>query len=91
MMFSWDPVKAQQNLVKHGISFDEASTIFGDPLAGTIPDPDHSVGEARYLTMGYSVSGRLMVVAHTEDDDIVRIISARDATTQERRRYESRS
>jgi len=90
-MFRWDPVKAERNLLKHGISFDEASTIFGDPLAGTIPDPDHSVGEARFLTVGVAASGRLIVVAHTEEDDIVRIINARDATAQERRRYESGS
>jgi hypothetical protein len=89
--FEWDPVKAGRNLVKHGISFDEASTVFGDPLAGTISDPDHSIGEARYLTVGHSVTGRLIVVAHTESDEIVRIISAREGDTQERRRYESRS
>ena len=61
MKFNWDPSKAQENLLDHGISFEEATTVFGDPLAGTIPDPDHSVGEARFLTIGWTANGRLIV------------------------------
>lgn len=73
------------------MSFDEATTVFGDPLAGTIADPDHSVWEARFVTIGMSASGRLLVVCHTDEDeeDVARIISAREADTHERKRYES--
>ena len=79
----------QKNLSKHGISFDEASTIFGDPLAMTIEDPDHSQEEQSLLTTGMSQRQRLMIVAHTDRDGRIRIISARDATSAERRQYES--
>ena len=89
MRFSWDERKAAANLSKHGISFPEAVTVFGDQLAQTIPDPDNSHAERRFLTVGLSSSGRLMVVAHTEDDDEVRVISARPSTKRERRDYES--
>jgi uncharacterized DUF497 family protein len=89
MRFTWDPQKAGLNLRKHGVSFSEASTAFGDPLAATIPDPSHSYFEIRFLTMGVSSQGRLLVVSHTEDDESLRLISAREATAQERRRYES--
>ena len=89
MKFSWDPAKDRQNLVKHGISFQEATTVFGDPLAGTIPDPDHSAGEERFLTIGCTLNGRLIVVSHIEDGDIIRIINAREATSYERKKYES--
>lgn len=89
MRFFWDERKAAANLSKHGISFPEAVTVFGDQLAQTIPDPDHSHAERRFLTVGLSSSDRLMVVAHTEDDDEVRVISARPATKHERRDYES--
>lgn len=89
MQFEWDAQKAAQNLVKHGVSFDEASTVFGDPLAGTILDPRHSSDELRFVTIGLSVSQRLIVVAHAERDDRIRIISARRATRRERRKYES--
>lgn len=88
MKFEWDDTKANANWRKHGVSFQEATTIFGDPLAGTFHDPDHSQGEERWLTVGISAEGRLLVVAHTEHDIIFRIISARVATTQERNRYE---
>lgn len=89
MEFEWDPNKDQGNQEKHGISFEEAATAFDDELQITIPDPDHSIGEFRYLTMGFTTSGRLVVVSHTEDeDDRIRMISARNATTQERRTYE---
>ena len=89
MKFSWNPAKDQQNISKHGISFQEATTAFGDPLAGTIPDPDHSVGEQRFLTIGRTSNGRLIVVSHMEDNDSVRIINARDTTAHERKTYES--
>ena len=89
MKFSWDPAKDRQNLVKHGISSQEATTVFGDPLAGTIPDPDHSAGEERFLTIGCTLNGRLIVVSHTEENDTIRIISAREATSYERKKYES--
>jgi len=89
MKFTWDPAKAAQNLIDHGVSFDEATTVFGDPLAATIPDPDHSVGEERLLTMGQSSDGKLFVVSHIEEGDTIRIISARRATSHERRDYET--
>jgi uncharacterized DUF497 family protein len=89
MEFEWDPNKDRGNQEKHGISFDEAATAFDDELQVTIPDPDHSVGEFRYLTLGVTTTGRLIVVSHTEDeDDQVRIINARSASAQERRTYE---
>jgi hypothetical protein len=83
-----DPAKAASNETKHGVSFSEAATAFGDPLSITIPDPDHSVGEARFILVGLTYLGRLVVVAHVEDHDTVRIISARPATSAERRSYE---
>jgi uncharacterized DUF497 family protein len=89
MKFTWDPRKDRENRHKHGVSFQEATTVFGDALAGTIPDPDHSEGEARYLTIGYSSNDRLIVVCHTEEDDNFRIISAREANAHERKTYES--
>ena len=89
MQFEWDSQKATENLGKHGVSFDEASTVFGDPLAGTILDPKHSTDEFRLVTIGLSTPQRLIVVTHADRDDRVRIISARRATRRERRRYES--
>lgn len=88
MQFEWDPAKAAENLAKHGVSFEEAATVFRDPLSATGADPDHSVGEARFVTFGTSTSGRLLVVAHTEDGDTIRIISARLTTASERDLYE---
>lgn len=88
MKFEWDPVKSEINLKKHGISFHEAATVFGDPLAITFDDPDHSIGEHRFLTFGYSRANRLLVVVHTERRRKTRIISARRATRQERKIYE---
>jgi uncharacterized DUF497 family protein len=89
MRFEWDPQKDEENRTKHGVSFEEASTVFGDPLAATIPDPDHSEAEMRFVTMGLSSTGRLVVVSHTEEeDDLFRIISAREATSHERKAYE---
>lgn len=89
MTFQWNPDKASSNTKKHGVSFEEAVTVFGDPLAVTISDPDHSVGEFRFLTTGQSKLQRLLVVSHTEREGEVRLISARLATRQEKRNYES--
>lgn len=88
MDFVWDARKAAANRKKHGVSFEEASTALRDPLAATGADPDHSQGESRWITFGVADSGRLVVVAHTDGDGIVRIISARLATRVERRLYE---
>lgn len=89
MSFQWDPDKAFSNADKHGVSFEEAVTVFGDMLAVTISDPDHSIGEFRLLTTGVSRSQRLLVVSHTERDGQVRLISARLATRKEKKTYES--
>jgi uncharacterized DUF497 family protein len=88
MEFEWDPEKSEVNLNKHGVSFHEASTVFGDPLSITFGDPDHSIGEHRFLTFGYSRISQLLVVVHTERYGKTRIISARRATRQERKIYE---
>ena len=88
LTFEWDDAKAERNADKHGISFAEASTVFGDPLSLTIADPDHSEDENRCLILGTSSPGRLLVVAHTERGDNIRIISARRATRRERQSYE---
>jgi hypothetical protein len=88
LRFVWDRDKAAANLRKHGVDFEEAATAFGDPLSITIPDPDHSVGEERWLLIGQSGAGRLLVVAHTERGDEIRLINARLATRRERDTYE---
>ena len=88
MDFEWDPAKASQNLKKHGVSFDEAVTAFFDPLSATFDDPDHSIDEQRYVTVGFSSRNRLLIVGHTERGKAVRIISARPATAHERKRHE---
>lgn len=88
MNFEWDAAKAARNISKHGVSFQEAATVFGDPLALTYFDPDHSAKEDRYLTFGHSSAGGLLVVSHTEREDRTRIISARRATRRERKSYE---
>jgi uncharacterized DUF497 family protein len=80
--------KAQANESKNGVSFPEAQTVFADPLALTGYDPDHSDVEDRYITMGTSLDGRLLIVSHTDRGDIIRIITAREATRRERRDYE---
>ena len=85
MRVTWDPVKAAANQKKHKVSFEEASTVLADPLAITGADPDHSVDETRWITFGLSNRWRLLAVAHTEEDDIIHIISARAATRPERR------
>ncbi len=89
--FERNPDKATLNLDKHGVSFQEASTAFNDPLSVTFPDPDHSIRESRYVIIGVSRFGQLLVVAHTNRGEKVRIISARKATRQERRFYEEGS
>lgn len=88
MEFEWDPRKDSANQRKHAVGFREATTVFGDPLAITFPDSEHSVSEQRFLTIGSSLKGRLLVVAHTERRRAIRIISARPATAGERRFYE---
>ncbi|HEY7553804.1 MAG TPA: BrnT family toxin [Candidatus Binatia bacterium] len=88
MEFEWDPKKAAKNFHKHGVSFNEAATVFGDPLGTTVPDPDHSLAEDRYITVGRSSGRRLVMVAHTEREDRIRIISARELTRAEREAYE---
>lgn len=88
MEVTWDPRKAAANRKKHKVSFEEASTVLADPLAITGADPDHSVGEVRWITFGVSNRRRLLAVAHTDEGDTIRIISARAATRPERRLYE---
>ena len=88
MKFEWDPRKDAANRRKHGVGFREAATVFGDPLATTFPDIDHSISDQRFLTIGVSANGRLLVVAHKEDEATIRIISARPVTRRERRFYE---
>jgi len=88
MKLEWDPRKAQANVRRHGVTFEEAATVFRDPLSATGADPDHSVGEFRYITFGVSESGRILVVTHTDRGDSIRIISARAASKAERRIYE---
>lgn len=88
LSLEWDEPKARTNLVKHGISFEEATTVFGDPLSLTIPDPAHSQAEDRFIILGHSHRQRLLVVVHTERSDNIRIISARPASRRERKTYE---
>jgi uncharacterized protein len=88
MLFEWDPNKARANLAKHRISFDEASTVFGNALSVTIADPLHSTDEERFVLIGHSCRNRLLVVVYTDRRDRIRIISARPATRRERRNYE---
>ena len=88
MNFEWDPAKAARNRRKHRVSFHEAATVFGDPLAITYPDPDHSAEEDRFITVGMSNEGRVLMVAHADRDENIRVISARRATARERKHYE---
>ena len=88
LTFEWDLRKARSNFAKHGVGFEEASTIFSDPLSLTIPDPEHSETEERYVTMGTAFTGKLLVVVHTDRGDNIRIISARRASRRERKGYE---
>jgi uncharacterized protein len=88
IVFEWDENKAQTNLHKHKISFKEAVTVFHDPLVATIPDPDHSDEEDRFIAIGYSNRNRLLVVSFTERDNKTRIINCRKAEPVEREIYE---
>ncbi len=89
-VFEWDAAKAKTNAQKHGVTFDKASTDFGDPLALLMPDPDHSEGEERYLLLGMSTQPRLLVVAFVERPPRTRLISGRRAVRRERRQYEAK-
>jgi uncharacterized DUF497 family protein len=91
MEFEWDQDKAKRNLSKHKVDFDEAATVFGDSLSSTFPDPAHSIDEDRYITIGTSGRGRVLIVSHTDRQGRIRIISARKATPRERRSYEEES
>ncbi|MEK7672037.1 MAG: BrnT family toxin [Bacteroidota bacterium] len=88
MQYVWDPEKAAGNLRKHGVSFEEAATVFDDTLSQMFYDEEHSYGEARFITMGMSSLGRLLVIGHAERADTIRIITARFATRKERKSYE---
>ena len=89
MHFEWDRAKAERNVKTRRVSFDEAVTVFYDPLTATFDDPDHSVGERRLITVGNSSRGRLLVVIHVARGDSIRIISARLTTARERKRHET--
>lgn len=91
MNFEWDPAKARQNRRNHRVSFQEAATVFGDPLAVTYLDPDHSIMEDRFITVGMSSAGRVLIVAHMDRRENVRIISARKTTQRERKQYEEKN
>ena len=86
--FQWDENKARSNLAKHGVRFEEAATVFGDALSLTIPDPAHSQKEDRFIILGMSHKGKLLVVVHTERGDSIRLISARRASRRERQSHE---
>ena len=88
IQFEWDPNKALENLQKHRVAFKEAATVFGDTLSVTVPDPDHSKDEDRFITVGSSHQNRLLMIAHTEQGDSIRLISARELTPRERRKLE---
>ena len=88
LQFEWDDNKAKSNAAKHGVSFEEASTVFGDPLSLTISDPTHSQSEDRFIILGHSHKQRLLVVVHTDRGDRIRLISARRASKHERKSYE---
>jgi len=91
LTFEWDEVKAQTNVKKHHVTFEEARTVFYDPLSITIPDPRHSAHEARFVDVGCSARGRILVVVYTERGERIRIISCRSATRSERKAYEENS
>jgi uncharacterized protein len=91
LRFEWDQHKADSNLKKHGVSFQEATSVFADALSITIPDPDHSESEARFLDLGFSHRNRLLVVCYTERGEIIRIINARQASRSEQKYYENKT
>ena len=88
LKFEWDPEKAARNLAKHEVAFEEAATVFGDPLGRITSDPRHSVNEERFVLLGFSEQQRLLAVMFVEREEALRIISARQATPRERREYE---
>ena len=88
LRFTWDREKASRNLEKHGVSFEEGATVFGDPLSLTVADPEHSDDENRFVIIGQSFRGRLLVVVHVERDERIRIVNARPATRREKKTYE---
>ena len=88
LTFEWDEEKAKENLKRHKVSFEEAKTIFNDPFLLTFPDPDHSEGEERYLNIGQSATGKILIVIHTERQSCIRLISCRKTTKKERTSYE---
>ena len=88
MQFEWDKIKANNNVIKHKVTFDEAITVFYDPLSVTFIDSDHSLDEVRFIIIGYSSRNRLLVVSHTDRGKTIRIISSRTATADERKRHE---
>lgn len=90
LLFEWDTRKARQNVIKHGVTFREAETVFSDPLSITVSDRLHSIGEKRYITLGLSKESHLLIVVHTDRNNVIRIISARKATKNEKRNYEER-
>ncbi len=87
--FQWDDAKARGNVAKHGTSFEEAQTVFDDPLARIFADPNHSASESRWIIIGYSDRGRLLLISFAEDDEAIRLISARSADRRERKRHEN--
>ena len=91
MNFEWDPDKAARNRRKHRVSFHEAATVFGDPLAVTYHDPDHSVSEKRFITVGMSRADRVLIMTHSDRGENIRIISARKTTLRERKHYEEKN
>ena len=88
LIFEWDEAKAKENLKKHGVSFEEGKTIFNDSFLLTFPDIEHSVNEERYINIGLSADGRILIVIHMERQEKIRIVSCRKATARERRFYE---
>ncbi len=88
LQFEWDPQKAAHNKQKHGVTFEEAATVFADPLSATFNDPDHSNDEERFVIIGVSQQQRLLMVSHTERENRIRIISSRELTAPERKQYE---
>ena len=88
MEFEWDPDKASQNKKKHGVSFVEAASVFGDTFSSTFPDPDHSIEEERHVMIGLSKRGKVLIVSYTDRDGRIRIISARKTSRRERKAYE---
>jgi uncharacterized DUF497 family protein len=91
LRFEWDQRKADSNLKKHGVSFQEATSVFADTMSITIPDPDHSVSEARFIDVGLSHRNRLLVVSYAERGEKIRIINARPASRSERKEYENKA